>query len=271
MKIDTSLDEYGKLAESNFEFEKFGYGHVFSRLIRKVDSFMDLNAEFGLFSILAASENRMCRIHAFESDPEKFQGLKKNVSENRLLHAVHFESLQFHGQTGEIDVPIQMGSEYSSLRGSDDEPTDLKTKSSYSNKTSIDEYCGQRMIDHVDMIRMGSPKSGRVILQGAHQLLLDVKPLMLVEMGCLEDMLQLKDIFRFYGYKTFVHVKKGLLSCEVDHELNLHKTGLVVFAHPSKLHLLSGLMIRSNSQESRSDLQLERVNGLLIRNGVASN
>jgi len=270
VQLESGIAQYEELAGVNFRLQHHAASKVFIRLIRKVDSFMDLNAGFGYYPLIAAAENRMCRIHAFETIPERLTLLKKNVATNKFAHAVYVENLQFQKHRGEIDVPVPMGEAYAITRGGQNDQV-LNTPTTYDNKSSLDEYCAQRMIDHIELVRISGPGSELAVLQGGHQLIQDVKPVLILEKTLPGDMLQLKDVLRFYGYQAYHGTADGLIEGKPDLSLSDLNTTSTYFVHPNKYHLIAGMVVMAKTfAPASNDLHIDRENGLLVRDHVVS-
>jgi FkbM family methyltransferase len=84
---------YGPLLETRaddatFQFCATGmYGRYFSQFLKERDdpfSFVDIGANIGIYSLIAASNPNCHRCYAFEPNPEVFASLQRNVSLNRL-------------------------------------------------------------------------------------------------------------------------------------------------------------------------------------------
>ncbi len=62
--------------------------------------FVDVGANYGFYSVLAALCNPALRVVSFEPLPAIFEGLKKNVILNQLQARIHCENLALSSQTG---------------------------------------------------------------------------------------------------------------------------------------------------------------------------
>ena len=62
---------------------------VFFRLARAADVVLDIGANTGLFSLVAAAANPAAEIHAFEILPKAFLALFHNFCRNNILHRSH--------------------------------------------------------------------------------------------------------------------------------------------------------------------------------------
>jgi FkbM family methyltransferase len=91
MKLDLDI---------NFEMQSrlfwFGYHHLeenrfFSRLLKPEHVLLDIGANFGEFTILAAKYITRGRIFSFEPDPKTFCKLKRNCELNALTNVVLFD------------------------------------------------------------------------------------------------------------------------------------------------------------------------------------
>jgi FkbM family methyltransferase len=69
----------------------FEYTTIFRSLIKKVDSFFDVGANIGYYTILACTENKNIKVFSFEPAKGACRYLQKNVSLNRLGQQVRIE------------------------------------------------------------------------------------------------------------------------------------------------------------------------------------
>lgn len=75
----------------------------------RVTAFVDVGANCGLYSILAALWNPNLRVVAFEPVPAIFDGLKRNVRLNRLEDRVRCENLALSDESGNAPLFLPTG------------------------------------------------------------------------------------------------------------------------------------------------------------------
>lgn len=136
------------------------------QLLRPGDTFIDVGAHFGLYSLLASS----CvgpggRVIAFEPTPATFERLRENVALNR---AGNVECLQqgLSDRTGELELRI--ADEASSAWNSFGSPARGGTASSAKVSTmTLDRFVGERGIGRVRLIKVDVEGWEARVLTGA--------------------------------------------------------------------------------------------------------
>jgi hypothetical protein len=81
-----------------------GYEPHTSRTLRfffeRVSTFVDVGANYGFYSLLAAQWNPALKVLAFEPVPEIYEALRNNLALNNLLQRVKAHQLALAGQSG---------------------------------------------------------------------------------------------------------------------------------------------------------------------------
>jgi FkbM family methyltransferase len=81
-----------------------GFEPETSRTLRfffeRAATFVDVGANFGLYSVLSALWNPNLEVVAFEPVPSIFDGLKKNILLNQLEGRVRCENVALSGESG---------------------------------------------------------------------------------------------------------------------------------------------------------------------------
>src|SRR5207249_4175586 len=82
--------------------ENYEYTSLFIRLINKFNSFADIGANIGYYSVLAGKLNDKMNIYAFEPSEAPYYFLKENIKLNQLKN-VHIYKIALTNFKGEID------------------------------------------------------------------------------------------------------------------------------------------------------------------------
>jgi FkbM family methyltransferase len=73
-------------------------------LFERAETFIDVGANYGFYSILAAVSNPKLHVISFEPVPEIYKGLRRNVHENQLEERVVCENLALANDTGDAQL-----------------------------------------------------------------------------------------------------------------------------------------------------------------------
>lgn len=108
------------LASSLFWHGLEGHEPETSRILRfffeRSACFLDVGANYGFYSVLAALWNPQLQVVAFEPLPSIFKGLQHNVSLNRLTERIHCENSGLSSHTGAatLYLPASVGKDIES-------------------------------------------------------------------------------------------------------------------------------------------------------------
>jgi len=132
----------------------------------------DLGANAGLYSLCAATMNPNSQVHAFEPTRGVFELLEKNIRLNNLNN-IHANALAVGRARGTAVLRICRGSDgtnegmnFISDDVAEGNPSDVPV-----SVVSLDEYCQQRGIGHIDLAKMDIEGGEYAALLGAADLL----------------------------------------------------------------------------------------------------
>jgi FkbM family methyltransferase len=83
--------------------DNFEYVPIFKELIKKVDSFIDIGANTGIYSTLGAICNPDLKVFSFEPSKGPYEYLKKNIAINQLQDRVFPYNIALSDKSGEAD------------------------------------------------------------------------------------------------------------------------------------------------------------------------
>lgn len=182
----------------------------FVACLRHAQGFLDIGANTGVFSLLAARAG-VARVHAFEPAPRIFDLLERNVRLNRL-HQIECHPVAVADRKGTAVLYIPPG----------DVPTEASTSQGFRKMTqevvvettTIDEFVGARNVGAVDLMKIDTESTEPQVLSGARQLLETSRPVMICEVlkGLTEE--RLHALLSPYGYRYFWLTDRGLVPRE---------------------------------------------------------
>ena len=176
-------------------------------LCRDADFFFDVGSFSGIFSLVAAKENRRLRAFAYEIFPASFHLLNRNIIENNLISRVEARLKGLADSCGSVVLPIDTG-----LLGL---PTSLSIGSSFRTGVEVPVVT----LDH----ETANIKDGRVVikidvegfelavLKGAVSTLARFRPDVICEI--LPDAAgtaEIEGLLRPLGYKFFLFSNQGI-------------------------------------------------------------
>ncbi len=107
-KYDVKL--YADYDDATFRFYYFAiYGFFYSDYLSSYDSkftFIDIGANKGLYTVLAAKNANCEKILSFEPIPSTFEYLKKNSALNDIAHKCDLHNLAISDKSEDIEIPF---------------------------------------------------------------------------------------------------------------------------------------------------------------------
>lgn len=146
-----------------------GTTELLGRLLRPSDVTFDVGANIGWYTTLFAAQCPRGRCHAFEPEPEIFEELARNCALNGIAERVKLNNLGLGATGGATTIYRFAGvphghTSLSSQVGADARGVGCRI-------TTVDEYCVQRGLKRVDLIKVDVEGAELGVLQGAQSLL----------------------------------------------------------------------------------------------------
>lgn len=223
---------------------KFEYTPIFERLSRKVDSFLDIGANTGYYSILAASVNPKISIHSFEPAQGPSHYLKKNITINHFEKKIISRGIALSDRESEVEFYEVQNAKYTYLTHNLGGVGSLKKESTL-NRTStvvktlpLDQFVDREGIQKIDLIKVDTEGTENLILAGAFQTIQQFKPIIICETLFHRIEKELESIMRSHGYEFFNHYDQKLY--RIDTLIREKDNGVrdCFFVHPEKTHLI---------------------------------
>lgn len=226
----------------------FEYTPIFKELISHCDSFIDIGANTGYYSLLAAAVNPMCKIHSFEPAQGPLHYLTKNVSLNNLKKQISVQPIALSNQCGEVMFYEVKNKKYTYLSHNLGGVGSLKedaSKIAYPVKTeTLDQFISKNSIPHVDLIKIDTEGTENFILEGAEKIINTFRPVIICETLFNKIEAKLEEIMKRHDYFFFNHVNGKLK--RVSTLIRPQDNGVrdCFFVHSSKVHLIEKFTIQ---------------------------
>ena len=220
--------------------------HVFFELLRTAQTFLDVGANIGLYTLLAGLAAHRPLIYAFEPDPSVFDRLKTNIALNGLINA-HAVPCAVTDHDGEVDLHLLPGASAS---------TDANAKRFTSSISvpalTLDTFAADQDLQRIDLLKLDTEMTEPVVLSGARRIIARDKPASICEVlaGCTE--LALNALLTGTGYRYFWISPEGLDERAVIEGDPTYRCLNYLFIAEDRLQALlrnSRLAIRSGSQD----------------------
>lgn len=172
-------DVIGNAIRSAGFYEPFTV-HLLTRLLRQGDIFLDLGANVGQYTLVAAplvSQNGA--VHAFEPDPRTYAQLSYNVRANSLAN-VRLNKVAVSSSTGIacLHLPTTDNLGAASLRT----PRTFSGRTVQTSCVTLDSYCARNQIEAINVMKIDVEGAELDVLRGGETVLGGrLKPAILIE------------------------------------------------------------------------------------------
>jgi FkbM family methyltransferase len=183
----------------------------FIDLIKSANCFIDIGANTGIYSLLAASVNKNCKVFSFEPMPDSYDALVRNIAINNYENIIH----PIKKAVSNIDDVAQFNIPYNSVFASSasldiDGFRGFKGSSIEVNVVTIDKF----LVDtnsNPDLIKIDVEGFEDRVLEGMRGLLDRHHPAIILE--CLSDgpAKEITDILTDYSYRFYHLTDIGLV------------------------------------------------------------
>lgn len=197
--------------------EVFYYFSLYSKTI------IDIGANIGYFSLVAASANPESVIYAFEPVDRVFKRLEKQIEINNFQNILA-EKTAISDHDGEILFYIPVGSEMS-LASTAKKGWVKETYKEILNCVTLDSYAKNNKLESIDLIKIDCEFHEFEILQGMSEILTKNNPVLLVEILLPEaeetinyftddSYLKIETYLKNLGYYSYLINKEMLIKTE---------------------------------------------------------
>jgi len=217
-------------------------GDLVKKILQPGDVFLDIGANIGYFSLLAANKEPTSKIISFEPVENLFQKLEKNISINNIRNITGLQVAI--GEINEekelfISAPDNLG------MSSFQQPENYSGRKEKIRVINIDHWFKTARLSRVDLIKLDIEGSELAALKGMREVLQNFKPMVIVEIN--PETLGLfnltpADIFDYLNKLDFIaYLIAETGNLEQVKQNEVIQTVNVLFIYREKIKLLSAL------------------------------
>jgi len=245
LKINTNQTNYLTFLVFWEGYKYWEYTDIFIHLIKKMNSFFDIGANIGYYSLLAAMENSKIEIVSFEPATGPLFYFKKNIELNNYSN-IKLEAVALSHKSGEIDFYEIKNKKYTylehNLAGEGNAGSITTGRNFVINKVptiTLDDYVKTNHIKYIDLIKIDTEGTENLILENSKFVLEEMKPIVICETLFQTIESELEIIMNIYGYEFYNHTERGLKKVtSIKRELD-NGVRNCFFVHPSKYYLIT--------------------------------
>ena len=187
---------------------------VWIALSKRSTNILDIGANTGVYALVSKAVNPNSRIFAFEPVKRVFEKLKRNAEINNFdITSVCQGISDFEGTATIYDLPTDHV--YSVTINQNTNPPDRTVIPTQVEVITLDAYCEQVGLDHIDLLKIDVETHEPSVLRGALRILRKSKPPMIIEI--LNDVVaaQVNELLNEFDYLYFaLNEKSGPIPCD---------------------------------------------------------
>jgi len=198
-------------------YKKFEYSQIFETLSKDITSFLDIGANIGFYSLLAAKANSNINIHAFEPAKGPKYFLNKNIKINHFETQIKSIDLALSSTKGTIDFYEVDNLKYKyldyNLAGEGNAGTKKTSRNFIKNEVntdSLDNFVNAENITSIDLIKLDTEGTEVDILKSGIECIKKHQPIIICETLFNTTETELDVFFNELEYQFYNHTDKGL-------------------------------------------------------------
>ncbi|MFD1552694.1 hypothetical protein DNU06_08985 [Putridiphycobacter roseus] len=164
-----------------------------SKYVKTTDTFVDVGANIGTYTLGLSSLIKKGRIISFEPNPRALVYLEENIKMNQIENiTVNAVGLSNKDETLTLYTPHLTGASIHKFKDSDQQET--------ISLTTLDSYCKKNNINNIDILKIDIEGHEFKCLQGAVNIIKKSKNMILIveiDDNCLKANISKEDLFEF--------------------------------------------------------------------------
>lgn len=263
MKIKLSDGETIKLKTNQTDFVAFWvywkglytyeYTAIFEKIIGKVNGFVDIGSNGGLYSLIAAKKSENIKILAFDPSNAANYFVNENIRINGFSDKIRFFKIAMSDKTETLDFFEVKNRKYPYLKYNLGGSSSLINHPKLFNQISVQAYSFDSFLaenpEHnfeIDFIKIDAEGAEPNIIRGMKKTIEKYKPIIVCEILMDNVGGEIEKLFTDLGYRFFLNRGKDLipvkqiLKNESDDEIYNY-----FLVHPSKLRFVEEFITKS--------------------------
>lgn len=199
--------------------KNFEYTKIFIDLVQNINSFIDVGANIGYYSILGAKINPSLNVFSFEPSTGVMLYLCENAKINNLSDRINIEPQALSNSIGALDFYEIRNPKFPTIYNLSGEHNLGTKKINQSNKikvesTTLDNYIETKGLANVDLIKLDTEGVENLILEGSIETIKKFQPIIICETLYNKIEKELEAIMSSHNYKFYNHTEKGFINVE---------------------------------------------------------
>lgn len=195
--------------------DQFEYVPIFKKLITKVNRYVDIGANTGIYSTLGCLFNKDLQVLAFEPSTGPFEYFKRNIKKNGYTDRIVAYKIAASYEKGEAEFYEVANNKYYfldyNLGGVGNLGGKISHRKMETNKVEterLDDILNERHPEFVpDLVKIDTEATEHMVLAGMPQTIADHRPLIICETLYNRIEEKIESFFEGNGYLFFNHLQ----------------------------------------------------------------
>lgn len=200
-------------------YQNYEYVSIFESIAPKINFFLDVGSNTGLYSLILAGSNPNAKIWAFEPSPGPFKYLEKNIIENGFSDRIFAQKLALSSEDGTAQFVSAYSPKYPYLKeatlGGSGHLSGARSDTSelvFEVQTmTLDNFISEKQIEHIDLIKLDTEETEHLIISKGTNALKKFEPILICEVFSSEMALALNELLIPLGYQPYQFKNKSLI------------------------------------------------------------
>lgn len=213
-------------------FEAYEYNWLFKDLALNATCFLDVGANIGLYSVLAAKYNAQLQIHAFEPGKGAVHFLRRNIAQNSLQQQVSIHELAMSNQDTQLEFHEAGHPKFPWLQHNLNGSSSLQAEHGRIKETAyqvavcrLGSFLQQQALSHFDLLKLDTEHTEQLIIADSQDILAANRPLIMIEIYP-EIANEIQHLLSKWTAYHFLRLERPKLKEIELSELGLHQTNV---------------------------------------------
>ncbi|MFM8595685.1 MAG: FkbM family methyltransferase [Flavobacteriales bacterium] len=210
-------------------FEAYEYNWLFKSLAQNATGFLDVGANIGLYSVLAAKYNPQLTIHAFEPGSGAVHFLRKNSTLNRLDAQINIHEIAMSNQDASLEFHEAAHPKFPWLKHNLNGSSSLQAEHGRSKSTAykvavcrLSSFLKEHEVSHFDLIKLDTEHTEQLIIADNQDIFAANRPLVMIEIYP-EIAHEMQDLLKSWEHYHYLRLEQPFLNPIELQELGTHQ------------------------------------------------
>ena len=211
-------------------FEAYEYNWLFKDLAQNATCFLDVGANIGLYSVLAAKYNSKLQIHAFEPGKGAVHFLKRNIAQNQLEQQVSIHELAMSNQDSQLEFHEAEHPKFPWLQHNLNGSSSLQAEHGRIKETAykvevcrLKSFIQKKELLNFDLLKLDTEHTEQLIIADSQEILAANRPLIMIEIYP-EIANEIQDLLSKWTSYHFLRLERPVLKEIELIDLGFHQT-----------------------------------------------